>query len=216
MCGLEALNIAAAWNYPAAISKTPLYAYSIVLFFDCILYSILAGVLIDVNHKTMTPVISKKGIKSIINDKYDTNSRDYISQSIFQRILMVGYKSVQILGGLINHLISLVYRGFKNGQRGPTLHNYMNLSNNDRLSELDIEIGEYNEHKREEKKFTFNGRSDIEGEGEGKEGLGIKVEGKEGLGRRVEGEGEGGHYQAKMTIKGLTKEYMTGFLLYFA
>ena len=58
VCALEALNISADWIYPAPISRTPVYAYTLVLLFDCILYCALAAIFIEMNHRTNTPSIS--------------------------------------------------------------------------------------------------------------------------------------------------------------
>ena len=58
VCALEALNISADWNYPAPISRTPVYAYTLVLLFDCILYCAVAAIFIEMNHRTNTPSIS--------------------------------------------------------------------------------------------------------------------------------------------------------------
>ena len=74
MCGLEALGIAADWTSRAAISRTPIYAYSVVLFFDFLIYSVLAMIIIDAHHRTKTPVISAKGDKK--QKKKNTKSTD--------------------------------------------------------------------------------------------------------------------------------------------
>lgn len=77
MCGLEALGIAARWTYPSQISRTPIYAYAVVLFFDFILYSVLAAMVIESNHKTNTPVIST--VKC--DNSYNTNTYSYHNNS---------------------------------------------------------------------------------------------------------------------------------------
>jgi hypothetical protein len=156
VCGLEALNIAAVWSYPAAISKTPLYACSIVLFFDCIFYSILAGVLIDLNHKTMTPVISNKTVNKFHNSSNDYTHNDGNPKSTFQCIFTVGLKFLQILYGLITYSVSVVYRCLRNDRgRSPQPHNYLNLPQINR--EIDIEIGEHDSNTSEEKKDFESG-----------------------------------------------------------
>ena len=73
VCGLEALGISAAWTYPAQISRTPIFAYSLVLFFDFLLYSVLAFMAIEAHHKTNTPAISLPGTNSG-NSKNSGNS----------------------------------------------------------------------------------------------------------------------------------------------
>jgi hypothetical protein len=156
VCGLEALSIAAAWNYPAAISKTPLYAYSIVLFFDCIFYSILAGVLIDFNHKTMTPIISNKPVNESHNNGNNYTYNDDHPKSTYQCIFTVGLKTLQILYGLITYSVSVVYRCFTNDRgRTPQPYSYIHLPQSNR--ETDIEIGEYSPNTSEEKKNFESG-----------------------------------------------------------
>jgi hypothetical protein len=100
VCGLEALNIAAAWTSPSRISKTPIYAYTLVLLFDCVMYSILAGVLIEATHRTRTPVItlSDKGVPSIKstfnNDKDNDNIKQNNSTSIFSMKSISSYNDI--------------------------------------------------------------------------------------------------------------------------
>lgn len=45
--GLESLHISAVWDYPAPISKTPLYYYTLMLLVDIALYTYLSLYLID-------------------------------------------------------------------------------------------------------------------------------------------------------------------------
>ena len=60
VCSLEALAIAAAWRTPAPISQTPLYAYSLVLLLDFVVYLLIALALVDYTHRTKTPSLSSR------------------------------------------------------------------------------------------------------------------------------------------------------------
>ena len=60
MCSLEALAIAAAWRTTAPISQTPLYAYSLVLLLDFLVYSLIALALVDYTHRTRTPSVTNR------------------------------------------------------------------------------------------------------------------------------------------------------------
>ena len=60
VCSLEALAIAATWRTPAPISQTPLYAYSLVLLLDFVVYLLIALALVDYTHRTKTPSLSSR------------------------------------------------------------------------------------------------------------------------------------------------------------
>lgn len=76
MCGLEALNIAATWTYPVIISRTPIYAYSIILVLDSAIYSIIAIIMIERSQHTKTPIISSVGSVGSVEygDRYSGNN----------------------------------------------------------------------------------------------------------------------------------------------
>jgi hypothetical protein len=140
----------------------------------------------------MTPVISKESINESNSnnnsDSYTNNDRRDDFQSIYQRILTIGLNSLQTICGLLTYSVSTVYNCFtRHGQeRSPRSYSYLHLPQSNRTSEADIEIGEYDLHMNEEKKDFESNDSE-----------------------------EGGPFAAKMTIKGLTKEYVTGIFQCF-
>lgn len=133
----------------------------------------------------MTPAISKESNNEFNSnnnsDSYINNDRRDNLQSGYRRVLTIGLNSLQMIYGLLTHSVSTVYNCVTRRGLGPRSHNYLHLPQNNRTSETDIEIGEYDPHINEEKKDFESNISE-----------------------------EGGPFAAKMTIKGLTKEYVTG------
>ena len=129
MCGLEALDIAADWTYPAPISRTPIYAYSLVLLFDFIFYSLAAAMVIDSHHRTRTPTISaniekgkksRKDRKSRRNRNGDSNTNENNQNSrptvrafstFLYSLISIGFWTLKIVGSAFYYIFSEIFNG---------------------------------------------------------------------------------------------------------
>jgi hypothetical protein len=157
VCGLEALNISADWTYPAQISRTPIYVYSLVLLLDFVLYSILAAVVIESTHRTRTPMVRKgPPVRSVIAPavNIDVSSRvgtgtgtgtgtgagtDTRPCDIYGSILAWGAWTLGLLGGICGTAGVIISQG-AGYFWGREVHSYSSLSQEQRtyLDNFDV------------------------------------------------------------------------------
>jgi hypothetical protein len=152
VCGLEALNISADWTYPAPISRTPIYVYSLVLLLDFVLYSILAAVVIESTHRTRTPMVRKgPPVRSVslpaVN--IDVSSRvgagtgtDTRTCDIYGSILAWGAWTLGLLGGICGTAGVIISQG-AGYFWGREVHSYSSLSQEQRTYLDDFDVNYY-------------------------------------------------------------------------
>ena len=145
MCGLEALGIAADWSYPAPISRTPIYAYSLMLLFDFLFYSLAAAMVVDSYHRTRTPTIAEniekgngscneKKNKKHKNGRSDTNKSKHTDTPItsvfstFQKnLISMGIWTLKILGSAFSCIFREIFNGLGYFWGGRNAHTYTSL-----------------------------------------------------------------------------------------
>ena len=145
MCGLEALDIAADWTYPAPISRTPIYAYSLVLLFDFLFYSLAAAMVIDSYHRTRTPTIvgniekgngscNEKKNKKRRNGSNDTHKRKHtetpitsVFTTLLKNLISMGFWTLKILGSAFSFIFREIFNGLGYFWGGRNAHTYTSL-----------------------------------------------------------------------------------------
>ena len=151
---MEALDIAADWTYPVQISRTPIYAYGLVLLFDFLIYSFMAAVVIDAHHKTDTPTISqyikkeKPNIKEADEQRNNdsnnsTNNRRNKSSSrfftiFFQSVGSRGLWTLQILGSAFSYIFQEIFNGLGYFW-GRDVHTYTSLQQHQQQQQNNID-----------------------------------------------------------------------------
>jgi hypothetical protein len=149
VCALEALNISADWNYPAPISRTPVYAYTLVLLFDCILYCALAAIFIEMNHRTNTPSISppekavarRRSLWGSDNDGGRSTGYGSVHQD-FYGSGREGWRTLSEVCGVIAGAVSQGVGYFWGCQVSTIPHNYSTLSQEQRacIDNYDVNV----------------------------------------------------------------------------
>ena len=133
---MEALNIAADWTYPAPISRTPIYVYSLVLLFDYVLYSLLAAALIERTHSathrkakasTHTSFMSNSGN----NDRSTEENEDEHSNIFYRHAISWGMWILGAVGGICRVTVWAVSKSAEYIW-GQQLHSYSSLSQEQR------------------------------------------------------------------------------------
>jgi ABC-type lipoprotein export system ATPase subunit len=115
ICGLQALSISATWTYITPLTETPVYWITIVLIFDCILYSFLAIWLINYfltplqnsynidNNKENNSNIGKFNYNSV-NNKHDHSLISTISIKSLHKEYNLGNISVPVISDFTTDL----------------------------------------------------------------------------------------------------------------
>ena len=129
---MEALNIAADWNYPAPISRTPIYVYALVLLFDYVLYSLLAAALIERTHSSRrseekSPTHTSFGMSNS-DDNVDENGH---SKVFFRHVISWGMWTLGVVGGICRVTVWAVSKSAEYIW-GQQLHSYSSLSQEQR------------------------------------------------------------------------------------
>jgi hypothetical protein len=151
VCGLEALNISADWAYPAPISRTPIFVYSLVLLLDFVLYSILAAIVIESTHRTRTPMVRKgcpvrpvnvPAVSTGISSRGGTGpgaDNDTRPCDIYGSILAWGAWTLGLLGGICGTAGVIISQG-AGYFWGREVHSYSSLSQEQRtyLDNFDV------------------------------------------------------------------------------
>ena len=155
VCALEALNISADWNYPAPISRTPVFVYTLVLLFDCILYCALAAVFIEMNHRTATPTISAPKMPPITRRNLWGNSDNDVLHHDFYGTGRGVWKAFSSICNVIAGAVSQGMGYFWGCQSPPLPYNYSSLSQEQRacLDNYDVNFGNNNFGLRSLKKI---------------------------------------------------------------
>lgn len=156
MCGLEALNISADWTYPAPISRTPIYVYSLVLLLDFVLYSILAAAVIESSHRTRTPMVRKGSpVRSVsipavsidVNSSRGSTGNGAGTSTqpcdIYGTILAWGVWTLGVLGGICGTAGVIISQG-AGYFWGREVHSYSSLSQEQRTYLDDFDVNYYN------------------------------------------------------------------------
>lgn len=143
VCGLEALNISADWTYPAPISRTPIYVYSLVLLLDFVLYSALAAVVIESTHRTRTPMVRKGSPVQTVRAPTVSNSNgaspSIQPSGIYDDVIAWGIWTLGTLGGIFGTAVGIISQG-AGYFWGREVHSYSTLSQEQRtyLDNFDV------------------------------------------------------------------------------